>query len=237
MIALPAIDLRGGRVVQWVGGRPEAERVSLPDPAAVAERWCAAGFAGLHVVDLDAARGEGDNRAVVRELLRRATVPVQVGGGVREDRDVEQLLAAGAARAIVGTRAAADRPWLERVATRFPGRVVVAADTRGGELLTHGWTAGAGRAVEEFVAGLADLPLAAVLVTDVDREGQARGADVALFSRLALESPHPLVAAGGIASRADLRGLDASGIAGAVLGMALYTGALDAPAVAKEYRT
>ena len=237
MIALPAIDLRGGRVVQWVGGRPEAERVSLPDPSAVAERWSAAGFAGLHVVDLDAARGEGENRAVVREILGGATVPVQVGGGVREERDVEVLLAAGAARAIVGTRAAADRPWLERVAARFPGRIVVAADTRRGELLTHGWTAGAGRAVEEFVAALADLPLAAVLVTDVAREGRVRGADVALFSGLAALCPHPLVAAGGIASRGDLRGLAAAGMAGAVLGMALYTGALDAPAVAKEYRT
>jgi phosphoribosylformimino-5-aminoimidazole carboxamide ribotide isomerase len=237
VIALPAIDLRGGRVVQWVGGRPEVERVSLPDPGAVAERWCAAGFAGLHVIDLDAALGDGGNRAAIGELLRGATVPVQVGGGVRAERDVEELLAAGAARVIAGTRAVADRPWLERVAARWPGRIVVAADTRAGRVVTHGWTASTAEPVEAFLAGLAGLPLAAVLVTDVDREGQARGADDALFARLARASAVPLLAAGGIASRADLRRLEAAGAAGAVLGMALYTGALDAPAVAKEYRT
>lgn len=237
MIALPAIDLRGGRAVQWVGGRPESERVSLPEPAAVAERWCAVGFAGLHVVDLDAALGRGDNRAAMLQVLRRATVPVQVGGGVREERDVEELLAAGASRVIAGTRAVADRAWLERVAARWPQRIVVAADTRAGALLTHGWTKSVGAALEMFLAGLDGLPLAAVLVTDVDREGRARGADVALFSRLARHARHPLLAAGGIASRADLRRLAASGAAGAILGMALYTGALDAPAVAKEHRT
>lgn len=236
MIVLPAIDLRRGRVVQWVGGRPETERVSLPDPLAVAQRWCAAGFAGLHVVDLDAALGDGDNRAAIARLLRRVPLPVQVGGGVRRERDVEELLAAGAARVVAGTRAVADRPWLERVTARWPGRIVAAADTRGGEVVTHGWTAGSGRRVTELVAELAPLPLAAVLVTDVDREGSASGVDDALFARLVPAGP-PLVAAGGIAGVPDLARLAAAGVAGAVLGMALYTGALDAPAIAREFGT
>jgi phosphoribosylformimino-5-aminoimidazole carboxamide ribotide isomerase len=236
VIAWPAVDLRGGRVVQWVGGDPRAERVSLPDPVAVAERWVEAGFAALHVVDLDAALGHGDQRGIVREMLGRVAVPVQVGGGVRGERDVDELVAAGAARVVVGTRAVSDRPWLERVAAAHPGRLVVAADTRGGRVLTHGWTASAGLEVDDFVAGLAGLPLAAVLVTDVDREGQARGADLPLFRRLASVSGPPLLAAGGIASAEDLAGLAAARVAGAVLGMALYTGALDAPVVAREYR-
>ena len=237
MIALPALDLSGGRVVQWVGGRPEEERVSLPDPAAVAERWCAAGFAALHLIDLDAALGRGDNRAAVRAVLRRASVPVQVGGGVRDEDAVAALLDAGAERVIAGTRAVEDRAWLERVAARWPGRILVAADTRGGELLGHGWVVGAGRPVGEFLDALGGLSLAGVLVTDVDREGQARGADDALFARLVRRASHPLLAAGGIASAAGLRRLQAAGAAGAVLGMALYTGALDAPAIAKEFRT
>lgn len=237
MIALPALDLSGGRVVQWVGGDPAAERVRLPDPLAVAARWEESGFAGLHVVDLDAALGRGGNRAAVRAILRRGAVPVQVGGGVREERDVEELLAAGAARVIAGTRAVEDPAWRERVAHRWPGRLVVAADTRGGAVTLRGWTARAPLAVDELVASLAGLPLAGVLVTDVDREGRAEGADASLFARLARLGAPPLQAAGGIAGRNDLLRLGAAGAAAAVLGMALYTGALDAPAIAKEFRT
>jgi phosphoribosylformimino-5-aminoimidazole carboxamide ribotide isomerase len=237
VIAWPAVDLRGGRVVQWVGGRPEAERFNIPDPLAVARRWVAAGFAGLHVVDLDAALGSGDNRAAIREILDGVAVPVQVGGGVRDEALVDELLDCGAARVIVGTRAVTDRAWLEAIASSHPGRLVVAADTRGGRVVTHGWTERAAQAVDDLVDGLAPLPIAGILVTDVDREGQARGADLALFGRLARRTPHPLLAAGGIAGAADLAALAAEGVAGAVLGMALYTGALDAPAVAKEYRS
>ena len=236
MIAYAAIDLRGGRVVQLVGGRPEAERVSLPDPAAVAGQWLACGFAALHVVDLDAALGTGENPGAIGAIIDAAAgVPVQVGGGIRSTARADALLQAGAARVVVGTRAVEDRPWLRRLAARWPGRVVVAADVRGAEVVVRGWTAGAGVNAESLLAGLGELPLAGVLVTDVAREGRMLGADAAVFGRLAALSPHPLIASGGVAGKADLAALARTGVAGVVLGMALYTGALDAVAIARQY--
>ena len=236
MIAYPALDLLGGEVVQLVGGRPERRAVSLPDPPAVARRWVEAGFSALHVVDLDAALGQGDNRAAIAALVTAATVPVQVGGGLRGTADVEWALGIGAARAIVGTRAVRDRRWLAEVAEAHPGRLVVAADCHGGEVVTHGWRQGAGGSVQALVAALGELPLAAVLVTDVGREGRMEGVDAALFRALVETSTHPLLAAGGVRDAADLAALESAGVAGAVLGMALYTGALDAPHVASRYR-
>lgn len=237
MIAYPAIDLRGGRAVQWVGGRPESEQVSLPDPLEVARRFVAAGFVAMHVIDLDAALGRGDNRALIHTLLGEVPVPVQVGGGLRSERDVDELIGAGAARVILGTRAVTDRAWLAARVEAHPGRVVVAADCRQGEVLTHGWTAGAGCSAESFVAGLESLALAAVLVTDVSREGRLAGPDVPLLAALGRATTHPLVAAGGIRGAQDLADLAAAGIAGAVLGMALYRGDLDLSTIAKEHST
>ncbi|HUH13629.1 MAG TPA: 1-(5-phosphoribosyl)-5-[(5-phosphoribosylamino)methylideneamino] imidazole-4-carboxamide isomerase [Longimicrobiales bacterium] len=237
MMAIAAIDLRAGRVVQLVGGRPEDERVSLPDPAAVVRRWQEAGFAALHVVDLDGALSSGGNRGAVEAVLRPATVPVQVGGGVREAEDAERLLAGGAARVVVGTRAVEEPRWLERLAMRHPGRIVVAADVRGERVVTRGWTAEVELTVEALLERLEPLPLGAVLVTDVGREGGMGGADTERFRHLAAATRHPLQASGGIASVEDLRALARAGAAGAVLGMALYTGALDAPAVAREFAT
>jgi phosphoribosylformimino-5-aminoimidazole carboxamide ribotide isomerase len=238
VIAYAAIDLKGGRVVQLVGGEPGTEQVSLPDPGAVTRRWMDAGFAALHVVDLDAALGTGSNTDAVSDILRTAgSIPVQVGGGVRDAAAVEALLDAGAARVVVGTRAVEDRAWLDEIASRFPGRVVVAADARGDEVVVRGWTAGSGVHAPEFLRGLAPLPLAAVLVTDVTREGRMLGTDTERFARLIAAAHCPLLASGGVAGPADLAALDAAGAAGVVLGMALYTGALDARDVATRYRT
>jgi phosphoribosylformimino-5-aminoimidazole carboxamide ribotide isomerase len=236
LIAFAAIDLRGGRVVQLVGGRPEDERVSLPDPAAVAAEWVACGFRALHVVDLDAALGTGDNNAAIDAVLAAAgDVPVQVGGGIRSTERAETLLRSGAGRVVVGTRAVQDHEWLESLAAAWPGRVVVAADVRDDQVVVKGWTEGAGLTAEEFLLRLAPLPLAAALVTDVSREGRMTGVDTARFQSLAAASPHPLLASGGVAGHDDLVELQRAGAAGAVLGMSLYTGALDARRVAREF--
>lgn len=236
MIVYPAIDLRGGRVVQLVGGDPEEERIRLSTaPADVAREWIAAGFRALHVVDLDGALESGLNAAAVRSILAAVDVPVQVGGGVRSREQVAALLAAGAERMVVGTRAIEEPAWLEEVAAEHPERLVVAADCRDGEVVTRGWRSGSGVDVYELVDRLAGMPLAALLVTDVSREGGMGGADVALFTSLVDRSAHPLIASGGIAGAGDLRALAGSGVAGVVVGMALYTGALDARAIAKEY--
>ncbi len=239
MIAYPAIDLRGGRAVQLVGGRPGTERVSLPDPLAVAHRWKRAGFQRVHLVDLDAALGTGSNRAAIEEILQYGEMEAQVGGGIRDDEAAAALLEAGAARVIVGTRAVEEPDWLEALAARHPGRVLLAADVRGAaladEVVIRGWTAGAGVGIGKLLARLTALPLAGVLVTDVGREGSMLGIDALRFGALARATRHPLLAAGGIAAIGDLRALAGAGVAGAVLGMALYAGGVDAVDVAREF--
>lgn len=260
MIVYPAVDLRGGRVVQLVGGRPDAERISLADPVAVARRWVDAGFRALHVVDLDAAlapdvasgTGAGETadaaRTGTREragarfapalaaILSAVAVPVQVGGGVRDEAAADALLAAGAARVIVGTRAVEDPAWLEALAVQRPGRVVVAADVRDGVVVTRGWTVGTGLAAAALFERLDPLPLAGILVTDVGREGRMAGADADLFAPLVRATRHPVIASGGIKDAEDLRALARVGAAGAVVGMALYTGAIDPRATAREFQ-
>lgn len=235
MIPYAAIDLRGGRVVQLVGGEPGTERVSLPDAVAVARQWVDAGFRALHVVDLDAALGSGDNRARVLEVIRAVEVPVQVGGGVRDEETAAALLDAGASRVIVGTRAVEDPEWLAALVARFPERVVVAADVRGDHVVTRGWTADAGLDAVDFLRRLDALPLGGVLVTDVTREGQMIGIDEARFRALVAATRHPLLAAGGIGGIEDVRTLARCGAVGAVLGMALYTGAVNPRALTTEF--
>ena len=228
-----AIDLRGGEAVQLVGGDPSAEPVRVPDPAAVAERWLDAGFRHLHVVDLDSALGDGRNDdaigAIAEVVAARSAgggTLLQVGGGLRDNDAVARVLGLGADRAMVGTRAVEDRPWLEAAAGRWPDRIVVAADVRAGEVVTRGWTEGTGRDAAEFVAGLDGLALAGVLVTDVGREGRQAGIDVVVFRELVDATRHPILAAGGVTTPEDLAALADVGADGAVLGMALYTGRL-----------
>lgn len=235
MIAIPAIDLREGACVQLVGGEYAAERVRLPDPLAVARSWRELGFRTLHVVDLDAATGRGENTLAVAALIAGSGMTVQVGGGVRTDDALDRVLAAGAARAVVGTRAVEDSAWLATAAARHPGRLVVALDARDGVVQTRGWSGGTGQPVEAALDALAGLPLAAVLVTAVEREGRMQGPDVDLTARLAARTALPIHASGGITSLADLHALAQAGASAAVLGMALYTGALDPRAVAKEF--
>ena len=235
MIVYAAIDLRAGQAVQLVGGRTNAQKVSWPDPVQVAQRWIDTGFRALHVVDLDAALGEGDNRAVIGEIIDVATVPVQVGGGVRDDEAIAELLAVGAARVIAGTRAVEDAAWRQRAARRHEARLVVAADVRDEQLVTRGWTEQAGISARQLLEELDADPLAGILITDVGREGQMVGIDVAKFEKFVKLSRHPVIAAGGIRDLDDLRALAGMGVSGAVLGMSLYTGAIDPAAVAMEF--
>lgn len=233
--ALPAIDLRDGACVQLVGGSYDAERIRIADPMVALARWRACGFSELHLVDLDAALGRGDNERVLTRLLSTAGCTFSVGGGVRSEERIAQLLALGAARVVVGTRALDDPPWLEAMAARFPGRLVLAADVRGRQVLTRGWAQGTGRPLQAVLSGVAGLPLAGVLVTAVHREGQEQGIDLPLFQEASSGSALPLYASGGVTTLEDLRALRAVGARGAVIGMALYTGRLDATLVAREF--
>lgn len=235
MIVIPAVDLRDGACVQLVGGSYAEERVRLGDPLAVARSWVRLGFPLLHIVDLDAATGKGSNTELVRELIRHSDGAVQVGGGIREADTIERLLSDGAERVVVGTRALEDPDWLAEMTELFPAQLVVAADVRDRRIVTRGWTRTLSRAVLDVVEDLNDLPLAAVMVTAVHREGQLSGTDLPLMEDVADLSVHPVMASGGITTMHDLRALAERGVAGSILGMALYTGALDARTVADEF--
>lgn len=226
MIVMPAVDLKGGRCVQLVGGRPEDERVSLPAPAAVARRWWSLGFRHLHIVDLDAALGSGDNRDRIADVIAASDAEVQVGGGIRDDASADAMLDAGPQRIVVGTRAIDDRDWLESLAERHPGRVVVAADVRDGVVLRRGWTEGSDLEIDSFVRSLSSLALGGVLCTDVAREGRLEGIDMDAMAAVIDASTHPVWISGGVTTMDDLTQLESAGAHGAVLGMSLYTGAL-----------
>ncbi|MBL0170871.1 MAG: 1-(5-phosphoribosyl)-5-[(5-phosphoribosylamino)methylideneamino] imidazole-4-carboxamide isomerase [Gemmatimonadaceae bacterium] len=235
MIVIPAVDVRGGHCVQLVGGDYADERVRLEDPSAVAREWARLGFARLHVVDLDAATARGSNASVIREILRDATVPAQVGGGIRDDMQIERLLDDGATWVVVGTRAVRDEYWLSEMTGRFPGRLIVAADVRERRVVTAGWSETSHVDVMDFVESLGTLELGGLLVTAVHKEGRMEGTDLPLMEAVAESSAWPVFASGGISSLEDLRALEHRGLAGAVLGMALYTGALDARRIVEEF--
>jgi phosphoribosylformimino-5-aminoimidazole carboxamide ribotide isomerase len=235
MITIPAVDLREGACVQLVGGDYANERVRLADPVSVAREWARYGFRRLHVVDLDAATGRGSNRDIINELLREIPAEVQVGGGVRSTSDVESLVTNGAHAVVVGTRALEDADWLARLANAYPNEILVAADVRDRRVVTHGWTRTLPREIIDVTEELSSLPLAGMLVTAVHREGRMQGADLFLMEDVVEAAAFPVFASGGIGSIADLRALADRGVAAAIIGMALYTGAVDPWQAAEEF--
>lgn len=235
MIAIPAVDLRDGACVQLVGGSYADERVRLDNPMEVVRSWEHYGFHRLHFVDLDAATGRGTNFSLIRDLLAEANVPVQVGGGVRTEERVEELLEAGSVGVIVGTRALEDRDWLTELAHRHPGALIVACDVRERKVTTRGWAHTLPFDILDVVDELNSLPLGGLLVTAVHKEGQLQGTDLPLMEDVVEASNFPIFASGGVTTMQDLRGLEHRGVAGVVIGMALYTGALDPVVVAGEF--
>jgi phosphoribosylformimino-5-aminoimidazole carboxamide ribotide isomerase len=241
---IPAIDLRDGACVQLIGGSYADERVRIADPLEVAGNWAGLGFGRLHLIDLDAATGRGSNREIVKAILgpratkwfrRERCLRVQCGGGVRDIETIAELFAGGASEVVLGTRAIEDRGWLEDVVSRYPNRIIVAADARERQLVTHGWAKTESQNVIDFIDEVSPLPLAAILVTAVEKEGRMEGPDVVLMEELALRSKTPLQAAGGVRNVGDLRALADVGASAAVVGMALYTGALDPQTIIEEF--
>ncbi|MFL5483682.1 MAG: HisA/HisF-related TIM barrel protein [Gemmatimonadaceae bacterium] len=233
MQVIPAIDIRDGACVQLVGGSYAEERVRIADPVAVAGEWTSLGFSRIHIVDLDAATGRGSNRETVREILQGAG-SFQCGGGVRDLDTIDELLDAGASEVVLGTRAVEDGAWLEDAVRRYPNQIIVAADASGRRVLSRGWSRTSLRDVIEFVECLAPLALAAVLVTAVEREGRLEGPDVRLVEEITARSTIPVQASGGVRSIDDIRALADAGAVAAIVGMALYTGALNPQTLIEE---
>ncbi len=234
----PAIDLRGGRCVRLRQGEYADETVYGDDPVAMARSFADAGARWIHVVDLDAARtGEGTNRAVVAAIVkevRALNVSVQTGGGVRTEADIDELLACGVARVVVGTQAVQDPDFVAAVAPTRPGAVAVGLDARllvngSYEVAAHGWTAGTGVELFGLLARFADCGVAAAVITEIGRDGMLTGPDLDGLSRALNESPIGIVASGGVSSLADLvalrhlrSGLDGRDLLGAIAGKAIY---------------
>ena len=229
MILYPAIDLKDGQAVRLLRGEMDRATVFNTDPAAQARVFEQAGCRWLHLVDLNGAfAGQPVNGAAVEAILAGSTVPVQLGGGIRDMATIEAWLAKGVARVILGT-VAVERPDLVRAAAAaFPGQVAVGIDARKGRVATQGWAEETGVMATDLARQYEDAGVAAIVYTDIDRDGAMGGPNVAATAELARATSLPVIASGGVASLDDLVALRDTGvIAGAISGRALYDGALD----------
>jgi phosphoribosylformimino-5-aminoimidazole carboxamide ribotide isomerase len=224
----PAIDLKGGQVVRLAAGRMEKATVYGDDPAATAARFAAAGAVWLHVVDLDGAfAGESRNGAAVDAILAATPARVQLGGGVRSMAAVAHWIERGIARVVIGSAALSDPALVRAAARAFPGRIVVAVDAVDGRVAAHGWAEVSDTTAAELGRRFADAGVAALLFTDVARDGLLTGANVEATAALAEETGLPVIASGGVRDLEDIRALRAhAGIAGVIVGRALYEGAV-----------
>ena len=221
MIVIPAIDLRGGRAVRLLQGDPDAETTYAADPVEVAVRFQGEGARRLHVVDLDAALGEGNNRERVEAICRAVQVPVQVGGGIRTQDDINELLEAGAARVILGTTAAADPSFVRRAVEEHAESIVVAVDVRGGHVMVRGWKE-EGPTLEDAVPALEAAGAPRYLITSIARDGTLKGPDMKLYEHVLGLTDTPLIASGGVRDADDVWALRDLGCEAVVTGKALY---------------
>lgn len=230
MQVIPSIDLRGGKVVRLRQGDFSDQLTYEVDPIATARRFESQGAQFLHVVDLDGARaGRLTQLPLIAQIIAATRLTVQVGGGIRQEDEVAALLEAGAGRVVVGTRAVLDLPWLRRLVDqpRFAHRIVLALDARGGLVATHGWVGATGQLAIDLARQVSDWPLAALLYTDVSRDGMLQGPNVAETRALVEAGSRPVIASGGIGSVEHIRAIRLSGCWGVIVGRSLYEGKVD----------
>jgi phosphoribosylformimino-5-aminoimidazole carboxamide ribotide isomerase len=230
MILYPAIDLKDGQCVRVVRGDLATATVFNNDPAEQARAWVAAGFGWLHVVDLNGSvEGRAVNGAAIEAVLEAVSIPVQLGGGIRTLADVEGWIEAGVSRVILGTAAVRDPDLVKAAARRWPEQIAVSVDVRKGRVAVQGWTEDSGLDAITVARRFEDEGVSALIVTDIDRDGALLGFDIEVFGAIADAVTIPVIAAGGLASVDDIVRLTArrgTPIAGAVLGRALYAGAI-----------
>ena len=230
MEIIPAVDLRSGRVVRLIQGDPSRETQYSLDPAAVATEWERRGARRLHLVDLDGAfAGHPANREALGAILRSIRIPAQVGGGLRTLQAVGDTLGLGAAVAVVGTAAIRQPAFLEAACRAFPRRVALAIDARDGLVAASGWTEGSAVRATDLAARAEALPLAAIIYTDIRRDGMLQGPDLEGLAAMADGTTAPVIASGGIHTVQDIRiltGLRPGRVVGAIIGKALYDGQL-----------
>lgn len=227
---LPAIDVVDGRAVRLLRGEAGTE-TGYGDPKDVAQDWIAGGATFIHLVDLDAAFGRGDNRPLIREIVAEATVRIELSGGIRDDESLRAALDAGATRVNLGTAALEDPEWTERVIKEYGDKIAVGLDVRGHTLSARGWTRDGGE-LFEVLDRLNEAGCSRYVVTDVAKDGTMEGPNTTLLSEVCARTDAPVIASGGVSSLDDLRALRAltdEGVEGAIVGKALYAGAFTLP--------
>jgi phosphoribosylformimino-5-aminoimidazole carboxamide ribotide isomerase len=232
LLLIPAIDLKDGRCVRLRQGRMDDETVFADDPVQMAGRWACAGARRLHLVDLNGAfAGKPVNGGAIQSIAADyPDLPIQVGGGIRDEATIEAYLRAGVAYCIIGTRAVEEPAFVARACTEFPGHVLVGLDARDGQVAIKGWAELTGHRVEDLSRRFEDDGVAAVVYTDIGRDGMLTGPNVEATKALAEAISIPVIASGGITNLEDVRALCAvadSGIMGAITGRAIYEGTLD----------
>jgi len=221
VLVIPAIDIMNGQCVRLVQGDFDQRTVYSDDPATIALDFARAGATRLHVVDLDAARGEQDNRAVIERVIE-AGLTVQVAGGVRTAAQVEAWIGAGAGAVVMGTAAVRDPELLAGCASRYPGHVMAALDVRDGLPAVSGWTETEPLDISELIPRWNVLALAGLILTCTERDGTLSGPDVATLARVLAMTQLPVQYGGGISSLNDIRNVREAGAAGVILGRSLY---------------
>lgn len=235
MILLPAIDLYEKKVVRLTRGDYAQMTVYNDDPVAQAGLFQEAGARWLHTVDLEGAKdGSTPNYSVIEAICKDTNLKVEIGGGIRSLDTIQKYLDAGVERVILGTKAVTDPAFLEESLNKFGSHIAVGVDIKDGKIAIKGWLETAQESVEDFFAKLCELGVSAVICTDVSKDGMLAGTNVDLYRQLSQKFALDLIASGGVSSREDLTRLKELGLYGAILGKALYTGALDLKTALKE---
>ncbi len=231
MIVIPAIDLKGGRCVRLIQGRMDSESVYSNDPVAMARRWASEGAERLHLVDLDGAvAGAAVHGAVICEIARAVSIPVEVGGGIRSLDQIEKYLHAGVAFVVLGTAALLDGPLVKEAIERFPGQIIAGIDTKNGGVAVRGWTEVYPESVVDLARRMQEAGVASMILTDIEKDGMLAGPNLKLLDHLVHQIGIPVIASGGISTLKHLQEIARlPGVEGAIIGKALYTGAISLP--------
>ncbi|MEN1680688.1 MAG: 1-(5-phosphoribosyl)-5-[(5-phosphoribosylamino)methylideneamino]imidazole-4-carboxamide isomerase [Planctomycetota bacterium] len=223
----PAIDLRGGKCVRLQQGDYTREIVFNDDPVAVAKQFESAGARCLHVVDLDGAReGLPVNLPAVQDIVDAVDMTVELGGGVRDEQSISELLGFGIDRLVIGTSAIKQPDWFRGITGQYPGRLVLGIDARDGRVATDGWLETSDLGAVDLAKQFSDAPLAAIVYTDIATDGMLAGPNVEAMREMQQSVAVPVVASGGVTTAADVQALAAAGLAGCIIGRALYEGTL-----------
>lgn len=223
----PAIDLRGGKCVRLMQGDYGRETVFGDNPAAMARRWVSEGAKYLHIVDLDGARdGQTGNRDAIAAISLAIDIPCEVGGGIRDEAAISDLLSLGLTRLVIGTKALKDPAWFAAMCAAYPDRLAVGIDARDGRVATDGWLQDSGTSAVELAQQLADLPIAAIIYTDIAKDGMLAGPNLEAMAEMRRAVRVPVIASGGVTTADDVRRLTATGVAGCIIGRSLYEGKL-----------